>query len=262
VAAYLLDHAHFARVPHTTLVRASHPVFHYAQTAHLAPPAAPACAVAGACDVCVDENSGGGGGGGAATEQAAPGWLPPKLGSLQEFVVHLADTSELGSGRLSKRDVHRIGVLDVRLFNTDRHAGNILVCNPGTAPAGGSGTDGQLAGGPSRLRAASGVGGAGLAPAGVPAPFDLVPIDHGFCLPDSLEAPYFEWLHWPQAMLPFEAEELDYIAGLDADADVALLRGELPALRPQCLRVLQVRGGPVAGLDGIRHGLEGLCGLA
>ncbi len=33
------------------------------------------------------------------------------------------DTSEMGPGRFSVRDVHRIGILDVRLFNTDRHAG-------------------------------------------------------------------------------------------------------------------------------------------
>ena len=26
----------------------------------------------------------------------------------------------------------------------------------------------------------------------------LIPIDHGFCLPESVESAYFEWLHWPQ----------------------------------------------------------------
>ncbi len=36
------------------------------------------------------------------------------------------DTSEMGPGRFSVRDVHRIGILDVRLFNTDRHAGGSL----------------------------------------------------------------------------------------------------------------------------------------
>lgn len=41
-------------------------------------------------------------------------------------------------------------------------------------------------------------------------------------------------------MLPFEQQDLEYIAALNADADVELLRSELPALRPQCLRVLQV----------------------
>ena len=28
---------------------------------------------------------------------------------------------------------------------------------------------------------------------------ELVPIDHGFCLPEALESPYLEWLYWPQA---------------------------------------------------------------
>lgn len=30
---------------------------------------------------------------------------------------------------------------------------------------------------------------------------ELRPIDHGFCLPEALEPPYFEWLHWPQVLL-------------------------------------------------------------
>ena len=30
----------------------------------------------------------------------------------------------------------------------------------------------------------------------------LSPIDHGFCLPEALEPPYFEWLHWPQVGTP------------------------------------------------------------
>ena len=45
--------------------------------------------------------------------------------------------------------------------------------------------------------------------------YELIPIDHGFCLPETLEAPYFEWLHWPQAMLPFTDEETKYIQDLD-----------------------------------------------
>ena len=40
--------------------------------------------------------------------------------------------------------------------------------------------------------------------------------------------------------MPFGREELDYIAGLDAKADVALLRRELPSLREESLRCLEV----------------------
>ena len=37
--------------------------------------------------------------------------------------------------------------------------------------------------------------------------YALVPIDHGFCLPETLEAPYFEWLHWPQVCVDRGGEE-------------------------------------------------------
>jgi hypothetical protein len=43
-----------------------------------------------------------------------------------------------------------------------------------------------------------------------------------------------------QAMMPFSKEELAYIAKLDPAADCELLRRELPALRPECGRTLQV----------------------
>lgn len=71
-------------------------------------------------------------------------------------------------------DVHRIGILDLRLFNTDRHAGNMLVwCSPASM--------------------------ASRWPCQHP---ELIPIDHGFCLPEALEPPYLEWLHWPQVRAP------------------------------------------------------------
>uniref|UniRef100_A0A7I4EYQ7 1-phosphatidylinositol 4-kinase n=1 Tax=Physcomitrium patens TaxID=3218 RepID=A0A7I4EYQ7_PHYPA len=67
---------------------------------------------------------------------------------------------------------------------------------------------------------------------------DLIPIDHGLCLPETLDEPYFEWLHWPQASIPFSEEELDYIEKLDPIKDCNLLRKELPTLREACLRML------------------------
>ncbi|KXZ44780.1 hypothetical protein GPECTOR_62g895 [Gonium pectorale] len=236
VAACLLDHDGWARVPTSVLVRARHPVFCYQAQRNAAPvapptPSLPAPPVAP-----------GGSGLTAAMSRAAsqanlegaecapeapapsptsPGsTLPMKLGSLQEFVSHECDTSEMGPGRFSVRDVHRIGVLDVRLFNTDRHAGNMLVRRPRMA----SSSTADLK---SRMVTAD-------------APYELIPIDHGFCLPETLEAPYFEWLHWPQTMLPFSDDELEYIRALDVERDKSILRQELPMLRPECLRVLEV----------------------
>ena len=140
----------------------------------------------------------------------------PKLGSLQSFVSHDYDASEHGSSRFPFGEVHRLGVLDVRLYNTDRHTGNILVvkCRP--------------------------AGAGGLAAALEGDSVELVPIDHGLALPESLEAVYFEWLHWPQASMPFQRETLDYIAALDGDADAALLEKELPDLPRASTRLLQL----------------------
>jgi hypothetical protein len=109
------------------------------------------------------------------------------------------------------RDVQRIGIFDIRLFNTDRHAGNMLVRKPRVSASASS---------------ANLLGGGGLARLDE-RQLELVPIDHGFCLPEALEPPYFEWLYWPQAMIPFGEEELEYIARLDGAALLELAAWEL-----------------------------------
>ncbi|KAF0906287.1 hypothetical protein E2562_009660 [Oryza meyeriana var. granulata] len=102
----------------------------------------------------------------------------------------------------------RIGILDIRIFNTDRHAGNILVR--------------KLETGAGRFETQ----------------IELIPIDHGLCLPESLEDPYFEWIHWPQASIPFSEEELEYIANLDPVKDAEMLRMDLHMIHEASLRVL------------------------
>eukprot|EP00249_Psilotum_nudum_P023564 c28924_g2_i1 orf=423-2510(+) len=186
VAAYLLDHHNFARVPPTALVKATHTIFHV----NVSSP------------------------GSLASGKAQP---MAKIGSFQQYVHHDYDASEHGTSRFSVSAVHRIGILDVRIFNTDRHAGNILV---------------------RRLDADEMKDVHSLSSLQVDDPVDLIPIDHGLCLPEALEDPYFEWLHWPQASLPFSEEELDYIKNLDAAKDAELLQAMLPMLREACLRVL------------------------
>ncbi|KAJ0406046.1 hypothetical protein P43SY_010102 [Pythium insidiosum] len=114
-----------------------------------------------------------------------------KEGSVQLFAESESSAEDMGTLKFNVQEVHKIGILDVRLFNLDRHAGNVLLQS---AP-------GQTT-------------------------FAMTPIDHGFCLPSykRLEFPTFDWLQWPQAQYPFTSEELDHIASLDADRDAALLR--------------------------------------
>ncbi|KAG0630286.1 hypothetical protein M758_1G167700 [Ceratodon purpureus] len=177
VAAYLLDHDNFAGVPVTALVNATHSIFNVNPE--------------------------------YAAGHSQPGGA--KIASIQQFVRHDFDASDHGTSRFPVSSVHRIGILDVRLFNTDRHAGNILVKKMNVEDGCGSLFEEAM---------------------------DLIPIDHGLCLPETLDEPYFEWLHWPQASMPFSKEELDYIEKLDPGYDCSLLRKELPAMREACLRML------------------------
>ncbi|GER31888.1 phosphatidylinositol 4-kinase [Striga asiatica] len=170
VAAYLLDHGSFAGVPPTALVKITHSVFNV--------------------NCCT----------GVAEPESEP---MSKIASFQAYVRHDFDAGDYGTSSFPVAAVHRIGILDVRILNTDRHAGNLLV------------------------RKDRGFGGV-----------ELIPIDHGLCLPESLEDPYFEWVHWPQASIPFSDDELDYIKNLDPVRDLEMLRSELPMIREACLRVL------------------------
>ncbi|XP_027351115.1 phosphatidylinositol 4-kinase gamma 1-like [Abrus precatorius] len=182
LGAYLLDHGGMAGVPPTALVQFSHAAF-FVSTATS-----------------------------ATTDSTEVHPHMPKIASLQRFVGHGFDAGELGPSFFSVDSVHHIGILDIRILNLDRHAGNMLVMKHEHN---------------STSYVHQGV-------------FDLVPIDHGFCLPEWLDDPYFEWLHWPQASIPFSENELEYISKLDPFKDAEILRTEIPLLRESSIRVLIV----------------------
>lgn len=112
-------------------------------------------------------------------------------GSLQSFVSFDASAEDMGTLVFDVAQVQRIGILDIRLFNTDRHAGNILLSRQEKSSA-----------------------------------YKMTPIDHGFCLPsyEHLESATFDWLRWPQAVFPFNPEASDHIASIDVERDAKLLR--------------------------------------
>ncbi|KAJ0430949.1 putative 1-phosphatidylinositol 4-kinase [Helianthus annuus] len=172
VVAYLLDYDHFANVPPTALVKITHSVFN------------------------------------VNNKIQRKKKLISKIASFQQFVHHDFDASDHGTSSFPVSAVHRIGILDVRIFNTDRHAGNLLVRKV-------KNDDGNRFG-----------------------EVELIPIDHGLCLPENLEDPYFEWIHWPQASIPFSDDELEYIEKLDPYRDSEMLKTELPMIREASLRVL------------------------
>lgn len=128
--------------------------------------------------------------------------VPIKIGSLQMFVENNGSCEDMGPGAFPVDEVHKIAVLDIRMANADRHAGNILVSK---------GEDGQTV---------------------------LIPIDHGYCLPYSFEDCTFDWLYWPQARQPFSDETIEYIKSMDAELDIALLKFYGWDLPLECARIL------------------------
>ncbi|KAI3711470.1 hypothetical protein L2E82_41580 [Cichorium intybus] len=133
-----------------------------------------------------------------------PEGVKEKIGSLQMFMDNSGSCEDMGPGAFPVEEVHKISVLDIRMANADRHAGNILVSKR---------EDGK---------------------------FLLIPIDHGYCLPASFEDCTFEWLYWPQARQRFSAETVDYIKSLDAEEDIGLLKFHGWNLPSECARTFRV----------------------
>jgi len=144
-----------------------------------------------------------------------------KVGSLQLFVDSEGESWDVAPYKFSTQDVHRVGIFDIRSLNTDRHGGNILVVSRDEPKHGGC-------------------------------LYDLVPIDHGFCFPTALSEANWEWLYWPQAKKPFDAETLRYIASIDLDEDSALLRRlglSEEAVRVNKITTTLLKRGAAAGLN-------------
>ncbi|KAL7199927.1 hypothetical protein ACSBR2_022104 [Camellia fascicularis] len=103
------------------------------------------------------------------------------------FMENHGSCEDMGPSAFPVEEVHKISVLDIRMANADRHAGNILMSK---------GEDGRTV---------------------------LIPIDHGYCFPESFEDCTFDWLYWPQARKPYNADTIEYIKSLDAEEDIVLL---------------------------------------
>jgi len=125
-----------------------------------------------------------------------------KTGSLQEFVQNEGASWDMGPGRFPIREVHKIGVLDLRIFNNDRHGGNILFKE---------GPEGD---------------------------YELIPIDHGLSLSPTLQHANFEWMMWPQAKQPFDEDTKAYIQNIDIEADAQLLK--ILGVRPECITTMKI----------------------
>lgn len=112
------------------------------------------------------------------------------LGSLQLYKENMGTSDDFGWSLFPVDEVHKIGILDVRIANLDRHGGNILVS-----------------------KSAKGA-------------LELTPIDHAYSFPawDNLQDVAFEWLNWPQSRQPFSPAMKDFIHKINASYDAFTLK--------------------------------------
>jgi hypothetical protein len=116
-----------------------------------------------------------------------------KIGSLQIFVGHDDCACNYSSDLFDTDEVHKIGILDMRICNTDRNDGNILLKKSDSK-------------------------------------FALIPIDHGMSFPSSFEfrEEDYCWLSWPQSAQPFSERMKEYIASVNLDKDIESLQCNFP----------------------------------
>eukprot|EP01115_Flamella_aegyptia_P003207 TRINITY_DN1528_c0_g1_i1.p1 TRINITY_DN1528_c0_g1~~TRINITY_DN1528_c0_g1_i1.p1 ORF type:complete len:377 (+),score=131.53 TRINITY_DN1528_c0_g1_i1:379-1509(+) len=135
-----------------------------------------------------------------------------KVGSFQEFVKHDGDCEDISRKFIEKfsvSEVHKICQLDIRLLNSDRHGGNILYKKY-----------------VNELQIES---------------YQLIPIDHGYTLPATLDEGYFVWLTWPQAKLPIEGSTKAYIDALNVEEEVQQLKEKFgETIREEHFKVLRI----------------------
>lgn len=210
VAAYLLDHDRFARVPQTALamcnfsseipeknVHEHHALSRRSFSSDTGEP------FYSEEDFTVDGDFVPG-----VDEEEDGSHLRTKMGAFQVYVENVGDADDYGPGVFDRDQVHRIAILDVRTLNHDRHGGNILVTRANS---------------PDRR-------------------YDLVPIDHGYILPDVVQSvPWPVWMDWPMIREPLSDSAKNYIECLDADSEALSLSEELDGkVRDGSIRALKV----------------------
>jgi len=165
----------------------------------------------------LDQRSGGFSGVPSTTRVIATRARNTKWGSLQAYVTHIGSGEDFGASMMPVQDVHKIAVLDLRIFNTDRHFANILVNRQ----------DGDVS---------------------------LTPIDHGASLPSCLDLgrARFEWMQWKQSKAPMSKETLAHIGSLDLEADAECLRKV--GIEEEC--ILSMVLGTKVLQEGARRGLS------
>lgn len=113
-----------------------------------------------------------------------------KYGSLQELISFDGECSDYSYTKFKTDNVHQIALLDIRILNCDRNEGNILVKERSKGE------------------------------------YELVPIDHGLSMPDSLLICDYEicWTMWPQIQKPLSEKSKNFVLSLDPKKNYVRLK--------------------------------------
>jgi hypothetical protein len=125
----------------------------------------------------------------------------PKIGSLQAYIENIGSCDNFSPSLFPKQEVQKIAILDIRILNMDRNEANILVL-PG---------------------------------------YQLVPIDHGLSIPDTIDISEYDvcWRNWPQCKEPLTSASLTYIRQIDPLQDILKLKS-IMSFRDSCLKNIRI----------------------
>eukprot|EP01084_Bolivina_argentea_P012621 23621_1 len=153
--------------------------------------------------------------------------LPHKVGSLQKFmygdVIENYGTDFLKN--FQRREVHKIGILDIRILNCDRNGGNLLV-----------GKNEFYSEGKKYYM------------------YELIPIDHGLAFPEKLNitSDSWVWMQMEQAKEPFDPYTIEYINNINIEEDIVIINKEL---KLSLLALENIRISHLVLKKSVNHGL-------
>jgi len=162
-----------------------------------------------------------------------------RTGSIQEFVPNDYAAWDKGVTDFPVEEVLKIAILDLMIFNCDRHGGNILVIesDPQQKEKNGKKKSMEEDFGEGedeeedeeeekRSRNSS------------KKEYKLIPIDQGFSLPDHIVSDiWFEWLNWRQSKQPIPQNLRKFVESIDIEHYASVLRGL--RIKPKCIRVMK-----------------------
>lgn len=143
-----------------------------------------------------------------------------KNASLHEYIDNHGTIGDFSASLFSVYDVQAIALLDIRTCNLDRTEGNILLKRH----------LGRVEADFKSVTINNSI-----------SRYQLIPIDHGYCLPDSFDVSVHDviWYGMPQTLLPINESLKRRVLNVSVEEDEFEI-GQLFYIRPECFRVYKI----------------------